>query len=99
MIGKVSESLALRKAFPAELSGLYTVEEFPPPEPEQIAEPSTKTPTPIELRKEAALDNLEILGWDKSQQREWGTETQWQALERVGTEGMGTSLCRPPRAH
>lgn len=72
MIGKVSESLALRKAFPAELSGLYTVEEFPPPEPEQIAEPSTKTPTPIELRKEAALDNLEILGWDKSQQREWG---------------------------
>ena len=72
LIAKCSESLALRKAFPAELSGLYTVEEFSPPEPEQIAEPSTKPPTPIELRKEAALDNLEILGWDKLKQREWG---------------------------
>jgi phage recombination protein Bet len=70
MIGKCSESLALRKAFPAELSGLYSTEEM-----EQAD--STTSPAPVAYSATATQYQadlktaFEILAWEPTKKAEW----------------------------
>lgn len=77
MIGKCAEALALRKAFPLDLSGLYTAEEMDA----AANEAAPRVVTPVVTAEKVAVET------DPDRLRDW-----WRAANKAGDDALKTLI-------
>lgn len=95
MIAKVAEALALRRAFPAELSGLYTSDEMAQAAPAETVDAEVVEVQPVQIGKVTPLSGVwEGLSEEEQEFIERQAATVRQAFEDGGAEAAASLIYR-----